>query len=161
MIVWLTGRPASGKTTLARRVRELTETPCVILDSDEVRDALDMHGYAPADRDAFYRALGEIALLLERQGLVVLVAATGARRSYRDSVRANAAHFLEVHVDVSENECEARDPKGLYARAHTGDAPELPGIGASYEPPTSAEVTAHGGFDDVATRRIVARIANR
>ena len=160
MIVWLTGRPASGKTTLAHRVGELTEKPCVILDSDEVRDALGMHGYTPVDRDAFYRVLGDLALLLERQGIVVLVAATGALRSYRDSLRANAAHFVEVHVDVPVSECEARDPKRLYAMARSGNAPELPGIGASYEPPTSPEITARGGFDDDAARGIATLIAD-
>jgi len=159
MIAWLTGLPASGKSTLARRVRELA--PCVVLDSDEVRDALGARGYEADDRDAFYRALGELALLLERQGIAVIVAATGARRAHRDAVRARAAHFAEVHVDASLEDCEARDPKGLYARARAGTAATLPGVGVAYEPPLEPELVARGGLDDDAAHRIAALVSHR
>lgn len=164
MIAWFTGPPAAGKTTLARRVRSLVEvsgTPSVLLDSDELRIALDMRGYGPAERDAFYRALGELALLLERQGLVVLVAATAARRRYRDDVRARAHDFLEIHVRASLDEREARDVKGLYAAARAGDAPELPGAGVAYEEPLAPDVVAEGGFDEAAAIAIAAVAGTR
>ncbi len=159
MIAWLTGPPASGKTTLARRVRALLDRPSVLLDSDEVREAIGATGYAPAERDAFYRALGEIALLLEGQGLIVIVAATAAKCSYRDSVRERSDRFIEVHVRASQGDREARDVKGLYARARAGDAPELPGAGVSYEPPRAPELVADGGFDEVAAWNLVEQIA--
>lgn len=158
MIAWLTGPPASGKSTLAQRVRTLLERPCVVLDSDEVREAIGARGYAPHERDAFYRALGELALMFERQGLIVLVAATAAKRAYRDAVRARAAHFIEVHVRASEREREERDVKGLYAKARAGDAPELPGAGVPYEPPRSPELIADGGLDEVAAWNLVEQI---
>jgi adenylylsulfate kinase len=160
MIAWLTGPPASGKTTLARRVRSQLDRPCILLDSDEVREAIGARGYTPPERDAFYRALGELALLCERQGLTVLVAATAAKRAYRDVVRARADRFLEVHVRASQADRESRDIKGLYARARAGDAPELPGVGATYEPPASPELVADGGLDDNAATALVHRISS-
>ncbi len=149
VVVWFTGLPASGKSTLAAAVRDrLCAThSCVVLDSDEMRDVLGIHGYDEAERDRFYAALGRLAVMLARQGHVVLVAATAPRRAYRDTVRGAAPHFVEVHVATSREESEARDPKGLYAQARAGQAPTLPGAGFEYEPPVEPEVTAHGGHD--------------
>jgi adenylylsulfate kinase len=158
-IVWFTGLPASGKSTLARRVQaHFTRTGrgSVLLDGDELRDILGVHSYAPEDRDRFYRALGALAALLAHQGVIVLVAATAPRREDRDRARAAAADsgFIEVWVTTALPECEARDPKGLYAAARRGDAPALPGVGVAYEPPLSPEVIADGGHDDVAVAAI-------
>lgn len=158
MIAWLTGPPASGKSTLARHVRTLLERPSVLLDSDDVREAIGARGYTPPERDAFYRALGELALMFERQGVIVLVAATAAKRAYRDEVRARAERFIEVHVRASERDCESRDVKGLYAKARDGEAPELPGVGVTYEPPRSPELIAEGGRDELAARNLVEQI---
>ncbi len=158
MIAWLTGPPASGKSTLAGRVRALLRRPCVLLDSDQVREAIGAHGYSPPERDAFYRALGELALLFEHQGNVVVVAATAAKRAYRDVVRDRADQFIEIYVRASQPDREARDIKGLYARARAGDAPELPSAGVPYEPPTSPELVAEGGYDEVAAQRLVEQI---
>jgi adenylylsulfate kinase len=149
-VVWFTGLPASGKTTLATRVRELVGG--VLLDSDALRDVLEADNYA--DRDAFYRRLGALAALLARQGHVVLVAATAAARKYRDDARVLAPRFVEVHVTTPLDECERRDPKQLYARARAGEAPLLPGVGTPYEPPSAPEVTARGGHDETAALEI-------
>ena len=154
-VVWFTGLPASGKTTLARRVREQLEGPSVILDSDELREVFAATGYSDHDRDAFYSALAELALLLARQGLAVLVAATAPRRAHRDVARA-APRFLEVWVNTSLAESAQRDVKGLYARARSGEVTALPGVGSPYEPPLSPAVIASGGFDDVAAASVVA-----
>lgn len=159
MIAWLTGPPASGKTTLARRVRDLLQRPSVLLDSDELREALAMSGYGEADRDAFYRAVGELALLLESQGVIVLVAATAAKRAYRDAVRDRASRFLEIYVQASQRDREARDVKGLYAKARAGAAPELPGAGVAYEAPRAPDLVADGGLDELAAWNLVELIA--
>lgn len=161
VVVWFTGLPASGKTTLALRVRErvASRAPCVLLDSDEIRDAIGAHMYGAGDRAELYRALGRLATIFACQGLVVLVAATAARREYREAARAAAPRFIEVWVQTPRTDCEARDVKGLYARARAGDAPTLPGVGVPYEPPEHPEVTASGGFDDNAVERIERLIA--
>jgi len=167
-IVWFTGLPASGKTTLARRVQAQLAAgrrAAVVLDSDELRDVLGTHAYAPAGRAAFYRALAELAALLARQGIVVLVAATAPRREDREHARVAMAdqvagdRFLEVWVATPLDACEARDPKGLYAAARRGEASQLPGVGVAYEAPEAPEVTADGGQDDVAVAAIVRRLA--
>ena len=161
-IVWFTGLPASGKTTLARRARAhlaAAGQPAVLLDSDELRQVLEARSYAPEDRDRFYRALAELAQLLARQGIVALVAATAPRREDRD--RARGPRFVEVWVRTPLAECEARDPKGLYAQARRGDASQLPGVGVAYEPPLSPEVIADGGFDDAAIAAIECHLDTR
>jgi len=146
-VVWMTGLPASGKTTLAERLaarlRE-ARVPSVVLDGDEVRDVLVPHpGHDPADRDAFYQTLGGLAALLARRGLVAIVAATAHRRVWRDHARHRASRFVEVHVATPLDECKRRDPKGLYERAD--GLPDLPGVGVPYEPPLHPEVIAARG----------------
>ncbi len=152
-IVWLTGLPASGKSTLAEAVRARLQAeglPSALLDGDAVRAALgtaEARGYDEASREAFYGTLGRLALLLARQGLVVLVPATAHRRVWRDRVRAEGERFVEVHVAATPEECAARDVKGLYAAARAGAATDLPGVGVAYEPPPRPEVSARGGRD--------------
>ena len=158
-VVWLTGLPSSGKSTLALRMlgrlREVAR-PAAVLDGDEVRDALvPRPGYTLGERDAFYTTLGRLAALLARQGLVVIVAATAHRREWRDRARALAPRFLEVHLDAPAAECRRRDAKGLYARAVAG----LPGAGVEYEAPETPDVAAFGGEDVSALQRILERLA--
>ena len=124
-VVWMTGLPASGKSTLAALVRE-RRSNAILLDGDEVRDAIGATGYGPAARDAFYRSLGELAALLARQGFVAVVAATAPRRAHRAVARKLAPAWLEVHVKTPLATCEARDPKGLYARARRREVADLP-----------------------------------
>lgn len=158
-VIWFTGLPGSGKTTLAERVRERLGNRPVLLDSDAVRAALGWDAYGATARDAFYRALAELAALLARQGHDVLVAATAPRRSHRELARSLAPRFVEVFVNTPVAECEARDVKGLYARARRGEAPTLPGVGVPFEEPMMPDVVAHGGHDAAALATIV-RLAN-
>lgn len=161
-VVWLTGLPASGKTTLAARIRDRLRAlgaGAVLLDSDAMRPVLAPElDYRAAARDEFYRRLAELAAVIARQGCVAVVAATAPTRAQRARARAAAPRFLEVHLDVGIEECAARDPKGLYARARAGEAPDLPGAGAPYEPPEAAEVIARGGRDDAAVEAVVAAL---
>jgi len=161
-VVWLTGLPSSGKSTLAARLlAQLVAAgrPAALLDGDEVRDALvPRPGYAPAERDSFYATLARLAALLARQGLVVLVAATANRRAHRAQARSLAPRFLEVYLDVPTDECRRRDAKGLYARAAQGKTRDLPGADAAYEVPESPDVVARGGEDPGAVHEILGRI---
>jgi adenylylsulfate kinase len=160
VVVWFTGLPASGKSTLARRVRELlaSRRACLVLDSDAVRDVLGQHAYSEDRRDELYGVLARLAALCAEQGLVVLVAATAPRRAHREHARAIAPCFLEVHVGTALDECERRDPKGLYAQARVTAASTLPGIGVPYEAPERPDVVAAGGLDEAAASATVERI---
>lgn len=162
-IIWFTGLPASGKSTLARRVHAhfvATGRPSVLLDGDELRQILGARSrvlYALDECDRFYRSLAALAALLANQGMVVLVAATAPRRQDRDRARAEvmaAGTFLEVWVKTPFSECQARDVRGLYEQARRADAKELPGIGPAYEPPLAPDVIADGGLDDAAVAAI-------
>jgi len=99
--------------------------------------------------------LGEFALELAEQGLIVLVAATAHRRQYRDRIRARAQRFVEVWMTASLEECRARDAKQLYARFLAGEVRDLPGEDERYEVTEVPEITASGGDDDAALVQIV------
>jgi adenylylsulfate kinase len=162
LVVWFTGLPSSGKTTLARAVKQrldLRSVPCCLLDSDEVREALTPRpGYDSAGREAFYATLGALAALFARQSLVTLVSATAHQRAYRERARAMAARFMEVYVDTPLEECQRRDTKGLYRRARSGEITDVPGVHAAYEAPASPAIVAHGGASDDAVDEIVGAI---
>ncbi|MBI1353338.1 MAG: adenylyl-sulfate kinase [Acidobacteria bacterium] len=156
-VVWFTGLPSSGKSTLARavqaRLREISRPAC-LLDGDEVRDCLrPPPGYDAAGRDAFYESLARLAALLAGQGLLVLAPATAHRRAYVERARRLAPAFLEVFVDTPLEECERRDAKGLYARARRGEIPHFPGVGEPFEAPEAPDFTVTpSSFEDALDR---------
>lgn len=160
VVVWFTGLPSSGKSTLAAAVRERALrhglTPC-LLDGDVVRRlVLPQLGYSEHDRTAFYEALAQLAAELARQGLLVLVAATAHRRAYRRRARQLAERFLEVWVTTPLEECRQRDSKGLYAASDDGS--RLPGAGVLYEEPEHADMRAGGADDEPAIQLLFDRI---
>lgn len=164
VVVWFTGLPASGKTTLAgelqTHLRERGELSCV-LDGDVVRGLLaPLVAYSDRERDAFYAALAGLAAELARQGLTVLVPATAHRRAYRRRARELAPRFVEVWVTTPLADCQAHDEKGLYAAALTNPG-TLPGLGQPYEVPEHAEIHADGGHDGDAIARITRLLASR
>jgi adenylylsulfate kinase len=165
LVVWFTGLPSSGKSTLAAQVHaRLLQRgrACCVLDGDAVRAAIvPRPGYTAEARDAFYATLARLAALLARQGLVVLVPATAHRAAYRAEARALAPAFVEVYVEVDAAECARRDDKGLYAAVDHGDAKGLPGRDLAYEPPVQPELVAHGGLDLAAVTSILTRIDAR
>ena len=157
-VVWFTGLPASGKSTLRGGCTKISHVrSCVLLDGDDVRTALGAHSYEPEARDAFYHALASLAVLLAKQGHAVLVAATAPRRAYRELAHA-APLFFEVYMRAPLALCEAHDMKGLYDRASTGQIKTLPGVGAEYEAPLEPAITADGGHDGIAVQAIIERL---
>ena len=139
LVVWLTGLPSSGKSTLAMRLKTRlcgAGKTAIVLDGDDVRAALrPTPGYDDASRDQFYETLAELAALLARQGFCVVVPATAHRRAYRTRARNIAPAFLEIWVDTPLAECARRDDKGLYARSRSQGTTTLPGADLVYEPP--------------------------
>ena len=150
--VWMTGLPASGKSTVAAGVEAtLLEAgrSAYVLDGDNLRHGLNGDlGFSAEDRAENVRRTAEVSALLADAGVVVLVALVSPYRA--DRAAARAAHdrrglpFLEVWVATSLEECERRDPKGLYARARAGELTGLTGIDDPYEPPESPDVVVRG-----------------
>lgn len=165
--VWLTGLPASGKSTIARALSALLAARgvrVVVLESDDVRRLFTPKPrYDAPERDRFYGALADLARLLAGDGVPVLVAATANFRAYRDRARAGIPRFLEVFVDCPLPVCRARDPKGIYHRADAGSAPNVPGVSATYEPPLRPEVVVDGARDPAgkSARAILSALVSR
>lgn len=162
VVVWVTGLPSAGKSTLAEallgELRERGGSAC-LLDGDRVRASLlPAPGYSPEERANFYETLARLAALLASQGLLVIVAATAHRRVFRERARELAPRFIEVWVDTPLDECARRDAKGLYAASQSGEARGLPGSGEGYEAPSQPDVVAHGGNDGSAIAELIARL---
>lgn len=162
--LWLTGLPASGKTSLAQALRPRLLAygcPVELLDSDELRRTLTPQPtYAPAERDWFYGVLVFLAELLTRNGVNVLIAATATRRAYRDAARERLPRFAEVFVDSPPEVCRERDPKGLWQRADAGEISDMPGVDTPYEPSPQPEVRVDTSrlSVDAATRQIITEL---
>ena len=165
--VWLTGLPASGKSTVARAlVTELDGKAirAAVLESDAVRREITPNAtYGEAERDSFYATLAYLARELVLHGVPVIVDATANRRAYRDRARAAIPCFLEVHVRCPLAVCQARDSKGIYRRGAEGTAKNVPGVSAPYEPPLTPEVVVDGERDDpaAAAGRIVSALERK
>ncbi len=145
-IVWFTGLSGAGKSTIANIVEQrlfATGHHTMLLDGDNVRHGLNRDlGFTEADRVENIRRVGEVAKLMVESGLIVLCSFISPYRAERDMVRALVAdgEFIEVFVDTPIDDCVARDPKGLYAKAKAGQLKNFTGVDAPYEPPERAEV---------------------
>ena len=145
-VIWLTGLSGSGKSTLAIEAeRELFRRGrhVYVLDGDNVRHGLcsDL-GFSAEDRAENIRRVGEVARLFADAGVIVLTAFISPSQATRDAVRSivPSGRFIEVFVNAPLQECERRDPKGLYAKARAGQIAEFTGVSAPYEPPLRPEL---------------------
>jgi bifunctional enzyme CysN/CysC len=144
LTVWFTGLSGSGKTSVASGVQtELLARGlrAEVLDADDLRQKLNSDlGFSRSDRDENVRRIGFVSRLLSQNGVVALVAAISPYQSTRDEIRRSNGAFLEVFVDAPLNECERRDPKGLYRRARSKEIVGFTGIDDPYEPPPCPDV---------------------
>jgi bifunctional enzyme CysN/CysC len=145
-VIWLTGLPGSGKSTLGRGLeRRLFERggAAVLLDGDTLRSGLNADlGFAPAERAENVRRVAEVAAHLARNGFVAIVAAVSPLADDRARARAIAGpRFHEVFVATPLEVCERRDPKGHYRRARAGEISGFTGVGAPYERPAAPDLT--------------------
>ncbi len=161
--IWLTGLPASGKSTLAKALEEhLIGCGRIAyrLDGDNLRHGLcgDL-GFSAEDREENVRRTAQVARLLADAGVVAIVALVSPYRAARESARelheADDLRFLEVFVDTPVEECERRDPKGLYAMARSGQLTGMTGVDDEYEPARAPEIHLRPPWDP---RAEVARI---
>lgn len=159
-VVWLTGLPGAGKSTIADAVERRLHAMGMhtyVLDGDNIRTGLNKDlGFTPEDRSENVRRIAETAKLMLDAGLIVIVAVVSPFRSDRRAARDLFEHgdFIEVFVDTPVEIAIQRDPKGLYAKALAGTIPNMTGIGQPYEPPEAPDLVVDGTADleDSATR---------
>lgn len=146
-VIWLTGLSGSGKSTIANLLeKKLAEVNkhTYLLDGDNVRHGLcgDL-GFSDKDRVENIRRISEVAKLFVDAGLIVITAFISPFQRDRDYCRNLLAEneFIEVFIDTPIEECEKRDPKGLYQKARQGDIKDFTGISSPYEAPNTPEIT--------------------
>jgi adenylylsulfate kinase len=142
--VWITGLPASGKSTVAKELKAKLSQLGVrtqILESDLVRKKITpCPTYSPEERENFYNTLVYIGMLLTQNGANVIFDATANRRRWRRAARALIKRFLQVYIRCSMEVCMERDPKGVYRKAVNGEASYVPGVQEEYEEPFQVDV---------------------
>ncbi|MDX2145518.1 MAG: adenylyl-sulfate kinase [Rhodospirillaceae bacterium] len=167
-VIWLAGLSGAGKTTLAAGLRrELAGrgVHAVVLDGDVLRRGLNADlGFSPLDRAENLRRAAELAKLLAADGAVVIAALISPTAADRRRVREIVgAGFHEVFVNADLATCEARDVKGLYAKARAGEVGEFTGVSGAWEPPTAPDLELNTALDPVETcvRRLTAYVESR
>lgn len=149
--LWLTGLSGAGKSTLAYALETrlyAARQRCAVLDGDNLRHHLNHDlGFTEADRTENLRRAAEVARLMNDVGLIVVTAFISPLRSDREMARTiiGADRFVEVHVCTALDVCEARDPKGLYARARGGQIPQFTGVSSPYEAPAAPSLRLDTG----------------
>ena len=142
--IWVTGLPASGKSTIVSALKPQLEAMGLaveVLESDEVRRVVTpMPTYSEAERDLFYRALAFTGQRLAAHGVTVVFDATASRRVYRDFARSVIPRFIEVAVECPLTTCMERDRKGTYRKGQRGDSLTVPGLQSPYEAPTNPDI---------------------
>lgn len=145
-VIWLTGLPASGKSTLAVLLEETLhkrQVQSFALDGDNIRSGLSSDlDFTTEGRIENIRRVGELSKLFCEAGLIVITAFISPFRKKREFVRSlfPAGKFIEVFVDCPLAECERRDPKGHYQKAKCGEIPFFTGVSLPYESPTAPEI---------------------
>lgn len=144
-VYWLTGLSASGKTTLANELKKQLHQQnqqSVILDGDEIRQGLcsDL-ALSQRDRKENIRRTGEVARLLQQNGINAICSLISPYRSDRDNVRKRIPenYFIEIYLATPLETCIQRDPKGLYKKALQGEIKGMTGVDAPYEAPENPE----------------------
>ena len=162
-LVWLTGLPSSGKSTIAYTVEHALVSRnhlAYVLDGDNIRFGLNKNlGFSAEDRAENIRRIGEVGKLYVDGGFLTLASFVSPYREDRDGVRAlmDEGDFVEIFIDTPVELCEARDPKGLYKKARAGEIPNFTGVSDPYEAPKNAEMvikTADGTPEEAAAQII-------
>jgi bifunctional enzyme CysN/CysC len=160
--IWMTGLSGSGKSTIATAIEHTLVSSgrhAFMLDGDNLRHGLNADlGFSEEDRNENVRRVGEVAKILAESGAVAIASLVSPYRGERDRVRAiheeAGIPFYEVFVNTSLEECERRDPKGLYAKARAGEIKDLTGVGSPYEEPLKPDLETPAGLEE-AVRQVL------
>lgn len=143
--VWITGLPASGKSSIVERLTPKLQAlglGAEVLESDAVRRILTPDAsYSTEERELFYRALAFMGSRLIAHGVNVIFDATASRRAYREFARTLIPHLLEVSIECPLEVCMQRDKKGTYRRGLEGKSTTVPGLQVPYEAPLSPNLS--------------------
>jgi bifunctional enzyme CysN/CysC len=168
-VLWFTGLSGAGKSTIANLTEKRLTTlgrHTIILDGDNVRHGLNRDlGFSEADRVENIRRVAEVARLFVEAGLIVLVSFISPYRAERMLARekVESGEFIEVFVDTPVEECARRDPKGLYAKAMSGQIRNFTGVDAPYEAPQAPEIhlPTVGTAPEMLADQVVAELRQR
>lgn len=155
LVIWLTGLPGSGKTTIAKKLAASLKGrgfKVEVLDGDEVRKWLSPEaGFGRGDRERHLRRVAHVSRLLARNGVMVVASFVSPYRKVREEARriieGEGLRFVEVYVKCSLETCLKRDPKGLYKRALKGEIKDMTGVQDIYEEPLEPEVVVDAEND--------------
>jgi bifunctional enzyme CysN/CysC len=169
--LWFTGLPGAGKSTVAAAVEERLIAighPAFLLDGDNLRHGLNGDlGFDETARSENVRRTAHVARLIAESGTIALVSLVSPYEADRQSAGALHAkddlEFLEIFVDAPLELCEQRDPKGLYARARSGELESMTGVGAPYEPPSSPDLVLGSSAETIEeeVERVMALLVER
>lgn len=142
-VIWLTGLSGAGKSTIAESLvvaLRASGARVELLDGDAIRGVFPSTGFTRPERDAHIKRVGYLASRLEAHGVIVVASLVSPYRDSRRFVRELCDRFIEVHVATPFDECERRDPKGLYRKARAGEIRHFTGLDDPYEAPTASEI---------------------
>ena len=155
IVLWFTGLSGSGKSTLANALNEtlhIRGLSTFVLDGDNIRHGLckDL-GFSDADREENIRRIGEVANLFMNAGIITITAFVSPFKNDREKVKniIGPEDFVEVYCAASLNVCEARDTKGLYKKARSGEIKDFTGISSPYEAPSEPNIVVETGSLDI------------
>ncbi|MBU0976382.1 MAG: adenylyl-sulfate kinase [Patescibacteria group bacterium] len=157
VVYWMTGLSGSGKSTIAIEAEHILHDKgkfVVVLDGDNVRHGLNSNlGFSEEDRSENLRRLAEVAKLFAENGIIVITSFISPTKEAREKAReiiSQTAAFHEIYVKCELEECENRDPKGLYKKARAGEIKEFTGIDAPFEEPRKPELVIYTGKEEIA-----------
>ncbi len=143
VVVWFTGLPCSGKTTIAKEVKKILEEKGMdveLLDGDTVRDYIRNKDFSKEGRNKHLRYIALMAKLLAQRGVIVLCSFVSPYRENRDFARSISENFVEVYVNTPLDICIQRDVKGMYKKALNGEIKGFTGVDDPYEEPENPEL---------------------
>jgi len=151
-VLWFTGLPSSGKTTLANAIYEqLSKNGNKVerLDGDKVRSIFPATGFSKEERNIHIQRVGFLASTLEKNGITVIASFISPYQEARDFVRSLCQNFIEIYMATPLEECEKRDTKGLFEKARKGQITHFTGIDDPYEVPNGAELSINAANESV------------
>ncbi|MEJ2267896.1 MAG: adenylyl-sulfate kinase [Nanoarchaeota archaeon] len=153
--IWLTGLPCSGKTTIAKRLKQEIENKgynVVHLDGDDVREKLNKDlNFSPEHRKENLRRIAHVAKLLNENKNLVIASFVSPANDLRKLIQDIIGNVKLVHIKCGLEECERRDVKGMYEKARKGEIPNFTGIDAPFEEPENAHLVVNTEGNDLET----------